>query len=169
MITTGKKGFKIITAIKAFIDNPYDGHTISPLLEQMESNKLKLPEALAYDRGGKGKKQIKGVEIITPSKPKTKDSEYQKRKKRKQCRTRAAIEPIIGHLKKDFRMEQNYLWGEQGIQINAYMAATAWNFKKLMKKLKKDFFVFIFWLRFFAKNKYNFSKSFYFNNIIWNL
>lgn len=151
LITTGKKGQKVITAIQAFLDTPYDGHTIEPLLEQMENNELKLPKTLAYDRGGRGKKQIKNVAIITPSKPKKTDTTYQKRKKRNQCRSRAAIEPIIGHLKKDFRMEQNYLWGEQGIQINAYMAATAWNLKKMMEKLKKEFLSFIFRLFFYPK------------------
>jgi IS5 family transposase len=151
LITTGKRGRKIITAIKAFLDTPYDGHTIDPLLEQMKQNKLKLPQELAYDRGGKGKKQIKGVTIITPDKPKASDTVYQKRCKRNKCRARAAIEPIIGHLKKDFRMEQNYLWGEKGIQINAYMAATAWNLKKMMEKLVREFFDFV--LRIFFKQR----------------
>jgi IS5 family transposase len=36
-------------------------------------------------------------------------------------------------------MQQNYLWDEKGIQINALMAATAWNLKKLMEKLKEKF------------------------------
>ena len=144
MITTGRKGRKIITAIKAFLENPYDGDTIDPLLAQMEENKVKLPDELIYDRGGKGRRQIKGVTIITPEKPKSKDTLYQKRQKRNKCRARAAIEPIFGHLKKDFRMEQNYLWGEKGIQINAYMAATAWNLKKMMERLKENFLYFIF-------------------------
>lgn len=143
MITTGRKGRKIITAIKAFLENPYDGDTIDPLLAQMEENKVKLPDELIYDRGGKGRRQIKGVTIITPEKPKSKDTLYQKRQKRNKCRARAAIEPIFGHLKKDFRMEQNYLWGEKGIQINAYMAATAWNLKKMMERLKEIFLYFI--------------------------
>lgn len=137
LVTTGKKGNKIIKAIKAFLDNPFDGHTIEPLLLQMEDNKLKLPEELAYDRGGKGKSEIKGVKIIIPDKPKAKDTAYQKQQKRKKFRARAGIEPIIGHLKTDFRMLQNYLLGEKGIQINAFMAATAWNLKKMMEKLKK--------------------------------
>ncbi len=64
MITTGNKGRKIITAIKAFLDNPYDGDTIEPLLEQMVDNKLKLSKELVYDRGGKGRKQIKHFESI---------------------------------------------------------------------------------------------------------
>lgn len=144
LITTGKKGFKVITAIKAFIDNPFDGHTIEPLLTQMEDNQINLPQELAYDRGGKGKAQIKGVKIIIPGKPKNIDTSYQKQQKRKKFRARAGIEPIIGHLKTDFRMEQNYLMGENGIQINAYMAATAWNLKKLMKKLKEMFLNFLF-------------------------
>lgn len=144
MITTGRKGRKIITAVKAFLENPYDGDTIDPLLAQMEENKVKLPDELIYDRGGKGRKQIKGVTIITPEKPKVKDTLYQKRQKRNKCRARAAIEPVFGHLKKDFRMEQNYLWGEKGIQINAYMAATAWNLKKMMERLKENFLYFIF-------------------------
>jgi IS5 family transposase len=143
----GKKTTKdrrVIVAIKGFLGNPFDGHTVDPLLNQMTDNKLTLPHELAYDRGGKGKSQIRGVRIITPSPPKERDSRYQKQMKRKKCRTRAAIEPIIGHLKTDFRMAQNYLWGEEGIQINAFMAATAWNLKKWMEKLKEDILQFIF-------------------------
>jgi IS5 family transposase len=144
LVTTGKKGKKIITAIKAFTENIFDGHTIEPLLDQMNYNEIKLPEELIYDRGGKGKTEIKGVKIITPNKPKASDTEYHKQQKRKKFRARAGIEPIIGHLKMDFRMAQNYLLGEKGIQINAFMAATAWNLKKMMQKLKEEFLCIIF-------------------------
>ena len=139
LITTANKEVKIIKAIKAFIDTPYDGHTIEPLLEQMETNYQKLPKELVYDRGGRGKSEIKGVKISIPDTPKKKDTAYQKREKRKKFRSRAAIEPIIGHLKTDFRMAQNYYHGEAGPQINAFLAATAWNLKKLMKLLKDKF------------------------------
>lgn len=144
LIATGKEGKKIIIAIKAFTDNPYDGHTIEPLLNQMEVNQLKLPKELVYDRGGKGKTQINGVKILTPDKPKKTDTAYQKRQKRSKFRSRAGIEPIIGHLKTDFRMGQNYLLGEKGIQINALMAATVWNLKKMMEKLKEKLLFLIF-------------------------
>jgi len=137
IITTSSKGRKIITAVKAFVENSFDGHTIEPLLNQMENNKLRLPKEIIYDRGGKGKSCIKGVKILTPDKAKTTDTEYQKQRKRKKFRSRAAIEPIIGHLKTDYRMAQNYLYNEIGIQINAFMAATAWNLKKMMEILKE--------------------------------
>jgi IS5 family transposase len=153
LITGGKKGRKIILSIKAFLENPFDGHTIEPLLNQMQNNNIHLPKELAYDRGGKGKQEIHGVKIIIPAPPKKTDTRYQKQTKRKKCRARAAIEPIIGHLKTDFRMQQNYLWGEKGVQINAFMAATAWNLKKWMEKLKEKILQFIFQL-FFPQNLY---------------
>ena len=135
IIVTGNKGRKIITAVKAFIDNPYDGHTIEPLLGQMERNGHRLPEEIIYDRGGKGRKEIKGVKISIPDKAKKTDTDYTKQKKRKRFRSRAGIEGIIGHLKSDFRMAQNYLHADTGIQINAFMSCTAWNLKKLMEVL----------------------------------
>jgi len=148
LITTSKKGRKIITAIKAFLENTFDGHTIEPLFNQMENNELKLPKELIYDRAGKGKREIKGVKILTPDKAKKTDTPYQKHCKRKKFRSRAGIEPIIGHLKTDYRLAQNYLLDETGIQINAFMAATAWNLKKFMEVLKEKAEK-LFWLIFF--------------------
>jgi IS5 family transposase len=151
MITGGKKGRKIVLAIKGFFGNPFDGHTVEPLVNQMENNGLPLPKELAYDRGGKGKKEVKGVKIIIPSPPKETDTKYQKQKKRKQCRARAAIEPIISHLKYDYRMLENYYLGKKGVQINAYLAATAWNLKKYMEVLKEKLPLLFFRLLYFPK------------------
>jgi IS5 family transposase len=137
LITTGKE--LIITAIKSFRGNPHDSKTIGPLLDQMESNLGHTPKELVYDRGGKGQKQIGDTIISTPdNRPLKRDTPYQKRKKRKKFRRRAAIEPVIGHLKTDFRMGQNYLHGQRSPQINAFLAATGWNLKKMMKKLKVE-------------------------------
>ena len=105
----------------------------------MENNGQKLPKELVYDRGGKGKSEIKGVKISIPSTPRKTDTAYQKQTKRKKFRTRAAIEPIIGHLKTNFRLAQNYFLGETGPQINALLSATAWNMKKMMEILKQEF------------------------------
>jgi len=137
LIATGKE--LIITAIKSFKGNPHDSKTIGPLLEQMESNLGHTPKELVYDRGGKGQKQIGDTIISTPdNRPLKRDTPYQKRKKRNKFRRRAAIEPVIGHLKTDFRMGQNYLHGKRSPQINAFLAATGWNLKKMMKKLKTE-------------------------------
>jgi IS5 family transposase len=137
VIVTGSRGRRIISAVQAFIHNPYDGHTIEPLLEQMSRNGQKLPEEIIYDRGGKGRKEIKGVRILIPNNPKKTDTSYSRQKQRKRFRSRAGIEAVIGHLKSDFRMAQNYLHGEAGIQINAFMSCAAWNLKKMMEVLRE--------------------------------
>ena len=143
LITTSNKKRKIILAVKGFIDNPYDGHTIEPLLNQMKDNGITLPKEIVYDRGGRGESEINGVKISTPKPPLKRDTVYRKRAKRKKFRTRAAIEPIIGHLKTDFRMQQNYYHHEAGVKINAFLAAAAWNFKKMMEILaEKTLFAF---------------------------
>jgi IS5 family transposase len=88
-----------------------------------------------------------GTKIITPSKPGKSDSAYKRRKKRKKIRRRAAIEPVIGHLKSAFRMEKNYLSGKESVEMNAFMAAAGWNLKKMMKKLKEEVFLLYFFLQ----------------------
>jgi len=146
----------LILGIKSFEGNPHDSKTIEPLLNQMDQELGYQPQELVYDRGGRGAKEIKGVKISTPNRPLKRDNDYEKRKKRKKFRRRAAIEPVIGHLKKDHRMEQNYLSGNESSQINAYLSATAWNFKKLMEKLKKELkkIFFSFFNSFIARLKY---------------
>ncbi len=45
---------------------------------------------------------------------------------------RAAVEPSIGHLKSEHRLERNRLKGTAGDAINAILAAAAMNFHKLL-------------------------------------
>ena len=127
----------IIQGIKSFQGNPHDSKTIEPLLNQVKENLGHKFEEVIYDRGGRGKSEIDGVKVSTPKKPLKRDSISQRRTKRKKFRRRAAIEPVIGHLKTDFRMEQNYLHGTSSPQINALLAAAGWNFKKMMDLLKE--------------------------------
>jgi len=136
----------VILGIESFKGNPHDSQTIEPLLDQIIKNFQYQPQEVVYDRGGRGKKNIHDVLISTPGKPFKRDSVYEKRVKRKKFRRRAAIEPVIGHLKKYFRMEQNYLQGDKSPKINALLAAAGWNFKKMMEKLKADFKNLIFWI-----------------------
>ena len=45
---------------------------------------------------------------------------------------RAAVEPSIGHLKSEHRLERNRLKGAAGDAVNAILAAAAMNFQKLL-------------------------------------
>ena len=49
---------------------------------------------------------------------------------------RAAVEPVIGHLKDDHRMGRNYLAHSSGDAINAVLAAAGYNFRRLIAWLR---------------------------------
>lgn len=126
----------IIVGALGFKDNPYDGHTLNPQLEQTQRLTGKLPKLAVVDRGYRGRKEVKGVNILSPKKLSATATNYLKQKMRKLFRARAGIEPIIGHLKHDHRMERNYLSGNIGDNMNTILAATGFNMIKMLKRLK---------------------------------
>lgn len=126
----------IIVGALGFKDNPYDGHTLDPQLEQVERLTGKLPKVGVVDRSYRGRKQVKGVNILSPKKLPAKATAYLKQKLRKLFRARAGIEPVIGHVKHDHRMERNYLSGNIGDNMNTILAATGFNMMKMLKRLK---------------------------------
>ena len=71
--------------------------------------------------------------ISLPSTIRKKDTKKELEIKRQKFRRRAAIEPVIGHLKSDHRMARNFLKGFRGDEVNLLMAASAFNLKKWMR------------------------------------
>lgn len=126
----------IIVGAMTFEENIYDGHTLDAVLKQTQLLTGNYPKTATVDRGYKGTNKVENTSIIRPSKPLKRDNTYQKQRKRKHCRRRAAIEPIIGHLKQDHRAMVNYLKGKTGDKINFILSASGFNYKKLMKKLR---------------------------------
>ena len=64
------------------------------------------------------------------------------RTQRKWMRRRNAIEPKIGHLKSENRMNRNYLKGITGDRINAYLSGCGANLRKLLTVFFLSFFIF---------------------------
>jgi transposase, IS5 family len=141
--------------------NEYDGHTLEPALEQVKRLLGKMPKKAKVDRGYKGKKQIGETEILVPTPPKKQMTYYQKKKKSKVHKKRAGIEPVIGHIKSDHRLNRNFYKGTVGDKINIMLAAAGFNFKRMMNKWKSFFWQYfqniiyslnIFWQNFTTKN-----------------
>jgi IS5 family transposase len=127
----------IIVGAVSFKGNPHDSQTLEATLDHCNKITSKTFDNAIVDRGYKGKKMIGKTRIISPGSP-IGNSDYLKRKMRKKCRSRAAIEPVIGHIKSDCRMERNYLKGTVGDEINAIMAAAALNFRRLLRIIEQD-------------------------------
>ena len=137
----GKTTSGLIVSALAFRGNPYDGHTLSAHWEQIRRLTGHTPKEILTDRGYRGKKSVGSTDISIPTSGSLKQSYYEKRKARKKFCKRAGIEPVIGHLKSDYRMMRNYLKGTLGDAINTLMAAAAYNMRHWMNKNALSSFV----------------------------
>jgi len=133
IVTTKNSG--IIVGAQSFSENIYDGHTLDTVLNQVKELRGERPEIGICDRGYRGRSKVGDTRIMIPKSPLKRATAYEKQKARKRFRRRAGIEPIIGHLKSDYRLGRNYLKGIAGDAINLMMAAAAFNFKKLLRQL----------------------------------
>lgn len=132
-IATTLKG-NLIVGAKAFAGNPYDGHTLNAQLEQatilMQDNKTKLSDVFV-DLG------YRGVDANNPTvaiKHRGKFKSLSASDKR-MLKRRQAIEPIIGHLKQDHRMDRCHLKGETGDRLHAVLCAAGYNIKWLLRMI----------------------------------
>jgi IS5 family transposase len=125
----------IIVGALSFQGNPFDGHTLPAVLSQVESIVGQRPTMAICDRGYRGKRKIGVTNIEIPESGKRTKTASDKRQARERFRRRAAIEPIIGHLKNDHRMLRNYLKGQIGDSVNLFMACAAFNFRKFIRIL----------------------------------
>jgi IS5 family transposase len=139
LAVTSKKSW-VIGAL-SLEGNPYDGHTLSKQIEQLRAivgvDKVKQ---IFVDRGYRGH-QHEGPENVTVDRErrgKIPKSFWRMMKRR------AAIEPTIGHMKSEHRLERNRLKGTVGDAINALLSAAAMNFGKLLRWVGR------FWLFFRA-------------------
>ncbi len=130
-------------AVQTFKGNPHDSQTLLPTLDHLKQTCRKPVNTIVVDRGYRGAKVDPRVEVIIPGKKRPRqDSE--KRRLRRLCRRRAGIEPVIGHVKSDCRMQRNYLSGWVGDQMNALLACAGYNLRKHLKQIRRDIFVPIF-------------------------
>ena len=133
----------VIVGAVAHAENLYDGDALLPALEQAQTLTGQVPSRAIVDRGYRGRKQVNGTEVLTPGEAKAGQSKYQKAKLRARFRRRAAIEPLIGHLKGQYRLARCFLKGFVGDQVNLLLAAAAWNLRKWLRTAA------LFWLQIF--------------------
>ena len=126
------KGGQFVTHVQALPGNPYDGHTLARVIPAIEALLGNTIERLHTDAGYRGHN----------APPEYKFKVYTAKQKRRitpqikrEMRRRSAIEPVIGHLKSEHRMDRNYLAGRHGDASNAILAAVGYNFRRLIRWL----------------------------------
>ncbi len=87
-----------------------------------------MPKAIAHPKGYAGVK-IEGVEILRSGQRRV------TRTMKAMLKRRSAIEPAIGHMKMDGRLDRNPLKGALGDALHAVMCGVGHNMRMLLRKL----------------------------------
>ena len=153
------KNSGIVVGAVSHTKNVHDSKTLIEAITQTSELRGRCPEVAICDRGYRGKSKVGETRILIPKAPGKKATAYQKQKARKRFRRRAGIEPIIGHLKSDYRLIRNYLKGQVGDQINLMMAAAAFNFKKWMREIQNLCFLILFTLIKGSKDQFSIHST----------
>jgi transposase, IS5 family len=128
--------------------NPYDGHTLKTVIPDMQAligNDIKRILADAGYRGHNAP-DTHQFRVFTQGQKRGVTDTVKKLMKR-----RAAVEPVIGHIKNEHRMARNYLAHTTGDAVNAVLAAAGYNFRLLLNWLRD--FLRLCWLLEFAIRK----------------
>jgi IS5 family transposase len=120
--------------------NPYDGHTLATVIPDMERTIGNGITRILADAGYRGHNAPLShrFRVYTSGQKRRMTPAIKREMKR-----RAAVEPVIGHIKNGHRMDRNYLAGTQGDAINAILAAAGYNFRLLLTWLRLLSYVFL--------------------------
>ena len=128
--TTSKNNW--IVGVEALHNNPFDGHTLKGALKQVKRLAGWAVQNAYCDKGYKGNpRQLDGTAVHLANRRKSSMTPGEWR----WFKRRSAIEPVIGHMKQDNRMDRNYLKGTDGDKMNAILAACGFNLRKLLRAL----------------------------------
>jgi IS5 family transposase len=125
---TAPKGGQFVLHAKALHGNPYDGHTLGPVIADLEKLTGVAASRIHADKGYRGHNYPDRFKVWISGQVRRVTKAI-----RREMRRRAAVEPVIGHIKEDHRMGRNHLKGRDGDRINAVLAATGYNFSLLLR------------------------------------
>ncbi len=129
---TAPKGGQFVLHAKALHGNPYDGHTLGPVIADLEKLTGVTVRRIHGDKGNRGHNYPDRFRVWISGQVRRVTKAI-----RREMRRRAAVEPVIGHLKDDHRMRRNHLKGRDGDRINALLAAAGFNFSLLLRWFEK--------------------------------
>src|ERR1019366_1615746 len=127
---TSPKGGQFVLHAKALHGNPYDGHTLGPVIADLETLTGVAVRRIHGDKGYRGHNHPHSFRVWISGQARRVTAAIRREMKR-----RAAVEPVIGHLKAEHRMGRNYFKGPEGDRMNAVLAAAGYNFSLLLRWL----------------------------------
>lgn len=119
-----------------------DGHTLATVIPDMEETIGNDIERILADAGypGHNAPESYRFRVFTSGQNRRVTPAI-----KRQMRRRAAVEPVIGHIKAEHLMGRNYLAGEHGDATNAILAAAGYNFSLLLNWFRKLLWLMLAW------------------------
>jgi len=127
---TRPKGGQFVLHATALHDNPFDGHTLGPVIADLQRLTGVEARRIHVDKGYRGHNHPNRFRVWISGQVRRVTKSIRREMKR-----RAAVEPVIGHLKAEHCMGRNHLKGRHGDRINAVLAAAGYNFALLLRWL----------------------------------
>jgi len=129
---TKPRGGQFVLHAQALHGNPYDGHTLGPVVAELEKLTGVETTRIHVDKGYRGHNHPKKFRVWITGQLRRVTKPIRREMKR-----RAAVEPVIGHVKAEHRMDRNYLKGRDADRANAVLAAAGYNFALLVRWLRR--------------------------------
>jgi IS5 family transposase len=128
------RGGQFVLAAKALPGSPYDGHTLATVIPHVEGIVGNEIQRVIGDKGyrGHGAPAPYDMRVYVSEQRRGVTKQIARELKR-----RSAVEPVIGHMKAEHRMDRNYLWYATGDANNAVLAAVGYNFARLLAWLRQ--------------------------------
>ena len=117
---------------KAFHGRPFDGHTLATVITETQALTSVEIKRAYVDKGYVGHGAPKPLRVYRSDQKRGVHGQI-----KKELRRRAAIEPVIGHLKSEGHLDRNYLKGRHGDQANAVLTATGHNLRLVLRWLRE--------------------------------
>jgi transposase, IS5 family len=127
---TKPRGGQFVLHAQALHGNPFDGHTLGPVIADLEKLTGVETRRIHVDKGYRGHNHTEKFRVWI-----TGQVRRVTRPIRREMKRRAAVEPVIGHVKAEHRLGRNYLKGRDGDRSNTVLAAAGYNFSLLLRWL----------------------------------
>ena len=122
--------------------NQADVNTLDPALEDWRRTFGEYPEELGADRGYTSNNPSEALskvsKVVIPNRGKKRHPDHDKAHFKRVLKLRNKIEPTIGHLKTDHRVNKCRYQGKAGDTLNVAFAAASWNLKKWANEIRAE-------------------------------
>jgi IS5 family transposase len=126
----------LMVGARSFPGNPYDGHILSAILEQAANLLQDLPVKIKVVVADLG---FRGVDADNPDKDIIHRGKFKSLNPQQKAwlRRRQAVEPAIGHMKADHRMNRCWLKGGVGDALHTLSCAAGYNLRWLLRAIAR--------------------------------